>query len=78
MKTAALVIGFILLALGIACFVPGAVTEGTLFGMFPFSVPLAIAFIITGAIGIMIGLTRRRELPPVQRPDNDLRDMGGV
>jgi uncharacterized membrane protein HdeD (DUF308 family) len=75
MKTAALVIGFILLAMGIACFVPGASADGMLFGMFPFTMPLAIAFVVTGAIGIMIGLSRRRELPPVTGEGNDLRNL---
>ena len=73
MKTAALVIGFILLAVGVACFVPGVVVDGALFG-FPVSTPLAIAFVVTGAIGIMIGLSRRRELPPTRGP-NDMRGV---
>ena len=62
MKTAALLIGLVLLALGVACFIPGLATDGTLFGMFPVTTPLAIAFIVTGAVGVMIGLQRRREL----------------
>ena len=73
MKTAALVIGFILLAVGIACFVPGVAVDGALFG-FPVSTPLAIAFIVTGALGVMIGLSRRRDLPATHGPD----DMRGI
>jgi hypothetical protein len=77
MKTAALVIGFVLLALGVACFVPGLATEGVLFGMFPVSMPLAIAFVVSGAVGVMIGLSRRRDLAPPRASSsgNDLRDL---
>jgi hypothetical protein len=72
MKTVALLVGLVLLALGIACFVPGLAADGVLFGMFPVSTPLAIAFVVTGAVGIMIGLRRTRELT-IQRGDHDLR-----
>ena len=74
MRTAALIIGLALLALGVACFVPGLATDGVLFGLFPVTTPLAIAFIVTGAIGVMIGLARTRELPPPRGP-GDLRDV---
>jgi hypothetical protein len=72
MKTIALLVGLALLALGVACFIPGLAADGVLFGMFPVSTPLAIAFVITGAVGIMIGLRRTRPLT-IQRGDNDLR-----
>ena len=75
MKTAALVIGLLLLALGIACFIPGLATDGTLFGMFPISTGLAIAFIVTGFVGIMIGSKRERDLPTVSSDGNDLRNF---
>jgi hypothetical protein len=75
MKTLALLIGLVLLGLGIACFVPGLAADGVLFGMFPVSTPLAIAFIATGAVGIMIGLSRRRELPTVTGDGQDLRNF---
>ena len=75
MKTAALVIGAVLLALGVACFIPGIAVDGVLFGMFPVSTALAIAFVVTGAIGIMIGTSRRRELPPVTTDGHDLRNF---
>ncbi len=74
MKTLALLVGLVLLALGVACFVPGLAADGVLFGMFPVSTPLAIAFVITGAVGIMIGLRRTRELT-IQRGTNDMRDV---
>ena len=75
MKTAALIIGFVLLALGVACFVPGLATDGVVFGMFPVSMPLAIAFVVTGAVGIMIGLSRKRDLPTVAADGSDLRNF---
>lgn len=74
MKTIALLVGLVLLALGVACFVPGLAADGVLFGMFPVSTPLAIAFVITGAVGILIGLRRTRELT-IQRGANDMRDV---
>jgi hypothetical protein len=75
MKTIALVLGGVLLAIGIAVFVPGLATDGVLFGMFPVSTALAIAFIVTGAVGLMIGLRRDRELPPLAGDGHDLRNM---
>jgi hypothetical protein len=75
MKTAALFIGLVLLALGVACFIPGLATDGVLFGMFPVSAGLAIAFIVTGAVGVMIGMRRTRGLPPVSTDGNDLRNF---
>ena len=78
MKTIALLVGLVLLGLGIACFVPGLAADGMMFGMFPVSTPLAIAFIVTGAVGVMIGLSRRRELHATRGDGRDMRDLGGV
>lgn len=76
MKTVALLIGIALLALGIAYFVPGLAADGMLFGMFPVNTALALAFIVTGAVGVMIGLSRRRDLaPPRAEGTRDLRDL---
>ena len=75
MKTAALAIGVVLIALGVACFIPGLATDGVLFGMFPVSSGLAIAFIVTGAVGVMMGLSRTRGLPPVSTDGRDLRNF---
>ena len=67
-------IGLVLLALGVACFLPGLAADGTLFGMFPVTTPLALAFIVTGAVGVMIGLSHRRALTPTETVGaNDLR-----
>ena len=75
MKTIALVVGFVLLGLGVACFIPGVAPDGMLLGMFPVGMPLALAFIVSGAVGIMIGLSRRRALQPPRGPGRDMRDL---
>ena len=76
MKTVALLLGIVLLLAGVACFVPGVSENGMLFGTFPMSTPLALAFIITGAVGVMIGVSRRRELaPPRTDGTRDMRDL---
>ena len=74
MKTIALLVGLVLLGLGVACFVPGLAADGMMFGMFPVSTPLALAFIVTGAVGVMIGLKRHHDLAP-PRGSNDMRDL---
>ena len=73
MKIVALLIGVALLAIGIAGFVPGLVTDGVLFGVLPMDTMRSALFAITGAVGIMIGLANRRELPPTTSNGNDLR-----
>ena len=73
MKVLALLIGFILLAIGIAGFVPALTPDGVLFGVLPMDTLRAGLFIVTGAVGIMIGLSGRRELPPTTSNGNDLR-----
>ena len=75
MKTAALAIGVVLIALGVACFIPGLASDGVQFGMFPVSSGLAIAFIVTGAVGVMMGLSRTRDLPSVSTDGRDLRNF---
>lgn len=73
MKVLALIIGFILLAIGIAGFVPALTPDGVLFGVLPMDMLRSALFIISGAVGIMIGLNTRRELPPTTNNANDLR-----
>ena len=75
MKTIALLLGSVLLALGIAAFIPGIAVDGVLFGMFPVSTALALAFVFTGAIGVLIGLSHRRGLPPLAGDGNDMRNL---
>jgi len=43
--------------------------------MFPVTTMLALAFIFTGAIGVMIGLSHRRSLPPLAGDGKDLRNL---
>jgi hypothetical protein len=62
MRTLALLIGIALLAVGIAGFVPGLSPDGMLFGVMPMDFMRSALFAVTGAVGIMIGLGRRREL----------------
>lgn len=73
MKIVALLVGIALLAIGIAGFVPGLAADGVLFGVLPMDTLRAALFVITGAVGIMIGLASRRELPPTTSNGNDLR-----
>ena len=74
MKYVALVFGFALLALGIASFVPQAVINGQLFGLVPVSVEMGLALIAVGALGVMAGLARPRELQPLAPTGPDLRE----
>lgn len=73
MKIVALLIGLALLAIGIAGFVPGLVADGVLFGVLPTDTLRSALFAVTGVVGIMIGLSGRRELPPTTSTGNDLR-----
>ena len=75
MKTIALIIGIVLLLVGIAGFVPALTPGGMLFGVMPMDIMRSILFAVTGAVGIMIGLTRRRELvAPRVEGRADMRD----
>ena len=73
MKALALVIGFILLAIGIAGFVPALNPDGVLFGVLPMDPLRSALFAITGAVGVMIGLRRTRSLHVDHGDGNDLR-----
>ena len=75
MRTLALLIGIALLAIGVAGFVPGLNPDGLLFGVMPMDVMRSALFAITGAVGIMIGLSRRRSLPPTSVDRGDMRQM---
>lgn len=75
MKALALVIGIVLLAIGVSGFVPQLNHDGLLFGVMPMDPLRSILFIVTGALGILIGVTRRRDTysaPTGHGPD--LRD----
>ena len=74
MKAVALLIGFVLLAIGVAGFVPVLTPDGMLFGLMPMDMMRSALFAITGAVGIMIGLSNRRSLPPTASTgQNDMR-----
>ena len=62
MKAIATVVGIVLLALGVAGFVPELNPDGRLFGVMPMTPLLCGLFVITGIAGIAIGLASRRPL----------------
>ena len=74
MKAIATVVGIVLLALGVAGFVPELNPDGRLFGVMPMTPRLCGLFVITGIAGIAIGLASRRHLtPPPASTGNDMR-----
>ena len=74
MKALTLIIGVVLLAIGIAGFVPALNADGVLFGFLPMDFMRSALFAVTGAVGVMIGLSHRRPLAPSETVgDNDLR-----
>jgi hypothetical protein len=67
-------IGVVLLALGLAGFVPALNPDGQLFGVLPMTIVLSVLFVLTGIAGIAIGMSSRRGLaPPPAAGDNDMR-----
>ena len=74
MKTLALVIGVVLLAIGISGFVPQLNHDGMLFGVMPMDQLRSILFIVTGVFGILIGVTRRRAPLVTNGTAGDMRD----
>lgn len=77
MKALALVIGVVLLAIGVSGFVPQLNHDGMLFGVMPMDQLRSILFIVTGAMGILVGATRRRETYVARTggEGRDLRDL---
>ena len=74
MKAMATLLGVVLLALGLAGFVPALNPDGQLFGVLPMSTLMSALFAITGVAGIAIGLSSRRDLaPPRSTGANDMR-----
>ena len=74
MRTLILLLGIALLAIGVAGFVPALSPDGMLFGVMPMDTLRSALFAITGAVGIMIGLGRRREISGGTPGDGDMRD----
>ena len=74
MKTVSILVGVVLLALGLAGFIPDLNPDGQLFGVMPMSIVTSVLFVITGLAGIAIGISSRRTLTPTANTsDNDMR-----
>ena len=74
MKAIATLLGVVLLALGVAGFVPELNPDGRLFGLMPMTPVLCALFVISGIAGIAIGMAGRRTLaPPRAASGNDMR-----
>ena len=71
MKVVALLLGFALLALGIAGFVPDLNPDGRLFGILPMDMIMSVLFVISGLAGIAIGMSSRRHLTPTANTGSD-------
>ena len=74
MKVIATLLGVVLLAMGVAGFVPDLNPDGRLFGVMPMTPILCALFVISGIAGIAIGMSGRRHLaPPRSAASNDMR-----
>ena len=74
MKAVSILIGVVLLALGLAGFIPDLNPNGQLFGVLPMNIVMSVLFVITGLAGIAIGISSRRTLTPTaNRSDDDMR-----
>ena len=74
MKTVAMLLGALLLALGLAGFVPDLNPDGRLFGAIPMNTVISVLFVITGLAGLAIGMSQRRTMiPRAPSSGNDLR-----
>jgi hypothetical protein len=75
MKAVALVLGVALLALGVAGFIPDLNPDGRLFGQIPMTTVYSILFVISGLVGIGIGLAGRRTMVPPNNSGGSGQDM---
>jgi hypothetical protein len=76
MKAVALVLGVVLLALGVAGFIPDLNPDGRLFGQIPMNTVYSVLFVLSGIAGIAIGMSSRRTMIPPNRSgggDGDMR-----
>jgi len=74
MKAIATLLGVVLLALGVAGFVPDLNPDGKLFGVLPMDTIMSVLFVISGLAGIAIGMSGRRHLtPPANASSEDMR-----
>ena len=68
MRVATLLIGMVLLALGIAGFVPAFVDEGRVLGFMPAHVMMSGLMALTGLVGILIATLKRPDLASPHHP----------
>lgn len=74
MRVATLLLGMVLLALGLAGFVPAFVTDGKLFGLLPENMILSGLMALTGMAGILIATLKRPDFSASTRSaEHDLR-----
>ena len=74
MKTVAMLLGVVFLALGLAGFIPDLNTDGRLFNAIPMNTVTCVLFVITGLAGLAIGMSNRRTIvPPSSSGGNDMR-----
>lgn len=74
MKAVAMLLGVVLLALGLAGFVPALNPDGQLFGVLPMNTIMSALFALSGIAGIAIGMSSSRTLtPPSNASSNDMR-----
>ena len=71
MKAVSILIGVVLLALGLAGFIPDLNPDGQLFGVLPMNTVMSILFVVTGLAGIAIGMSSRRTLTPASNASSD-------
>ena len=75
MKAVALIIGVVLLAAGVAGIIPGLNNDGIVFGFMPMDMIRSVLFIVTGLVGVAIGMSSRRAVVPTSgTSENDLRN----
>jgi len=74
MKAVSILLGVVLLALGLAGFVPDLNPDGQLFGVLPMNMIMSALFALSGIAGIALGISSRRTLTPTaSTSDNDMR-----
>ena len=76
MRVVALLLGMALLAFGVAGFMPAFVENGLVFGLMPVNHVMSAIFVVTGLVGIGIGMKMRHGLapPPPTPGGHDLRN----
>ena len=74
MKTVAMLLGVVFLALGLAGFIPDLNPDGRLFSVIPMNTVMSVLFVVTGLAGLAIGMANRRTIvPPKSSGGSDMR-----